>query len=85
MSVVAVPKQTDITARLNNLKVQIEKGKTEKTRAEAGLENYTKQREEIIREIRELGVEPKNLEAEIDRLTKENEEALGRAEELLRG
>jgi chromosome segregation ATPase len=71
--------------RLNNLKAQIEKGKAEKARAEANLETYTKQRDEIISELKALGVGPENLDAEIARLDKEIEEALTRAEELLRG
>lgn len=73
----------DAMTRLNNLKAQIEKGKAEKARAEANLETYTKQRDEIINELKALGVEPENLDAEIARLDKEIEEALARAEELL--
>lgn len=75
----------DAMTRLNNLKAQIEKGKAEKARAEANLETYTKQRDEIISELKALGVEPENLDAEIARLDREIEEALARAEELLRG
>ncbi|MGB9903673.1 MAG: hypothetical protein ACPLQO_03265 [Desulfotomaculales bacterium] len=75
----------DAMARLNNLKGLIEKGKAEKARAEANLETYTKQRDEIISELKALGVEPENLDAEIARLDREIEEALARAEELLRG
>lgn len=73
----------DAMTRLNNLKAQIEKGKAEKARAEANLETYTKQRDEIISELKALGVEPENLDAEIARLDREIEEALARAEELL--
>lgn len=75
----------DNTERLNNIKALIEKGKTEKAKAEANLESYTKQENDIIRELAELGVAPENLDAEIVRLQKEEEEALARAEELLRG
>lgn len=73
----------DAMTRLNNLKAQIEKGKAEKARAEANLETYTKQRDEIISELKTLGVEPENLDAEIAQLDREIEEALARAEELL--
>ena len=75
----------DTMTRLNDLKAQIEKGKAEKARAEANLETYTKQRDEIIAELKTLGVEPENLDAEIARLDREIEEALARAEELLKG
>ncbi len=74
---------TDIMTRLNNLKAQIEKGKAEKARAEANLETYTKQRDEIISELKTLNVEPENLDAEIAQLDSEIEDALTRAEELL--
>lgn len=81
-----IPKQpADNTARLNDIKALIEKGKTEKAKAEANLESYTKQENDIIRELAELGVTPENLDAEIARLQTEEEEALARAEELLRG
>lgn len=75
----------DITARINELKAQIEKGKVEKARAEANMAMYEKQRDEIIAQLAELGVTPENVDAEIARLDKEIEENLARAEQLLRG
>lgn len=76
---------SDITVKLNNLKTQIEKGKVEKTRAETNLESYTKQRDEIVKEMAELGVTPETVDAEIERLDTEIEADLAKAEELLRG
>jgi len=75
----------NITARLNNLKSQIEQGKTEKTRAETNLESYTKQRDEIVAQMAELGVTPETVDAEIERLDQEIEDGLKQAEELLKG
>ena len=75
----------DVTARLNNLKSQIETGKTEKTRAETNLESYTKQRDEVVKEMAELSVTPETVDAEIARLDAEVEADLNKAEELLRG
>ena len=75
----------DVTARLNNLKSQIETGKTEKTRAETNLESYTKQRDEVVKEMAELSVTPETVDAEIARLDAEVEADLSKAEELLRG
>ena len=49
---------TDTTTRLNNLKTQIDEGKAQKAKAEANLETYTKQLNDIKAEIRTLGVEP---------------------------
>lgn len=76
---------TDIAARLNNLKAQIEKGKAERAKAEANIETYTKQKEEIIKELAALGVAPETLDEEIARLEAEIESNLAKAEELLRG
>jgi chromosome segregation ATPase len=75
----------NMTARLDALKNQIEQGKVEKTRAETNLESYTKQRDEIVAQMAELGVMPETVDAEIERLDKEIEEGLQQAEELLRG
>ena len=75
----------DVTARLNSLKSQIETGKVEKTRAETNLQNYTKQRDEVVKEMAELGVTPETVDAEIARLDAEVEADLAKAEELLRG
>ena len=76
---------SDITARLNNLKTQIEQGKIEKTRAETNLQNYTKQRDDIVAQMAELDVTPETVDNEIERLEQEIEESLKQAEELLKG
>lgn len=75
----------DITARLSSFKSQIEQGKVEKTRAETNLESYTKQRDEIVLQMQEMGVTPETVDAEIGRLDREIEEGLKQVEELLRG
>jgi len=69
--------------RLQNLKALIERGRTEVARAEATLESLKKQEEEIHRQLRELGVEPENLDAEIERLKSEIAARLDEAEKLL--
>jgi chromosome segregation ATPase len=76
---------TDITARLNSLKNQIEQGKVEKTRAETNLQNFMKQRDEVVKEMADLGVTPETVDQEIERLEQEIEESLKQAEELLKG
>jgi chromosome segregation ATPase len=75
----------NISARLEAIKKQIEQGKVEKTRAETNLESYTKQQEEIVSQMAELGVTPETVDAEIERLGREIEGGLKQAEELLRG
>jgi len=71
------------TIRLQNLKALIERGRTEVARAEATLESLKKQEEEIHRQLRELGVAPEQLEAEIERLKSEIAARLDEAEKLL--
>lgn len=72
-------------ARLNAIKTQIEQGKTEKARAEANLEVFTKRQQEIEAQLKELGVAPENIDAEIAKLDQEIEANLSQAEALLRG
>ena len=76
---------TDVTARLNNLKSQVEHGKTEKAKAEANLETYTKQLDALKVEIKVLGVETTvaALTAEIEKLDAEILAGLSKAEALL--
>jgi chromosome segregation ATPase len=69
--------------RLQNIKSQIERGRTEKARAEATLESLQKQEQDIVKQLAELGVAPENLEAEIERLKTEIAELLSKAERLL--
>jgi len=74
----------NIAARLDALKKQIESGKIEKTRAETNLESYTKQRDEIVAQMADLGVTPETVNAEIERLDQEIKDGLRQAEELLK-
>lgn len=76
---------SNITNRLNNLKSQIEQGKVEKTRAETNLETYTKQKDEEIAKLAELGVIPDNLDSEIAKLEQEITAGVEQAEALLKG
>lgn len=69
--------------RLQQLKSTIDRGRTEKARAEATLESLAKQEADINRQLEELGVEPENLEAEIESLKAQIAEQLNKAEQLL--
>lgn len=75
----------DVTTRLNSLKSQIDNGKAQKAKAEANLETYTKQRDDVKVEISALGVEPtvEALEVEIAKLDAEILDGLSKAEQLL--
>lgn len=71
--------------RLNKLKALAEQKQSEKTRAEANLENLQNRKKEIENELNEMGVEPEKLEKEIAELQASIEDGLSKAEELLEG
>jgi chromosome segregation ATPase len=76
---------SDVTDRLNTLKAQIEQGKMEKAKATANLDVYTKQKEELVKQLTEMGVTPETLDAEIAKLDQEIAAGLDQAEALLKG
>jgi chromosome segregation ATPase len=76
---------SDVTDRLNTLKAQIEQGKTEKAKAEANLDVYTKQKEDLVKQLAEMGVTLETLDGEIERLDREIAAGLDQAEALLKG
>lgn len=68
---------------LASLKEELEAAKTMKVRAEARLEQLQKQKDDIIKELAELGVKPEQLDAEIQRLQAEIEQLIQQARQLL--
>jgi chromosome segregation ATPase len=75
----------DVAGRLNNLKAQIEQGKMEKAKATANLDVYTKQKEELVKQLADMGVTLETLDGEIERLDREIAAGLDQAEALLKG
>lgn len=69
--------------QLNDLRESLEKAKSLKYRAEARLEQLNKQEEEIIKELKDLGVKPEELDNEINKLTNEINGLFKEANELL--
>ncbi|MGB9848879.1 MAG: hypothetical protein ACPLSY_03495 [Moorellaceae bacterium] len=76
--------QGDIEAKVARLREKIEEAKRARAAAEARREMALKRKAEIEAQIREMGVDPENVEAEIQRLEAEIKENLAKAEELLR-
>lgn len=68
---------------LNDLKEDLENAKSLKYRAEARLEQLKRQEDEIVKELKELGVKPEDLDNEIEKLTLEINELFQKANELL--
>lgn len=73
----------DYSKEINNLKAKLDDSKIKRARAESTLENLNKQKEEILNEIKDLGVEPENLEVEIANLENEINGLLFEASKLL--
>lgn len=74
---------SEFEKEISDLRENLEKAKNMKFRAEAKLEQLTKQRQEIIDEINSMGLEPENIDNEIEKLQKEIESLLTQAKEYL--
>lgn len=73
----------DYEKELNDLKENLEKAKSLKYKAEARLEQLNQQEEEIIKELKSMGIEPDELESEISKLTEDVNRLFKEANELL--
>lgn len=73
----------DYEKELNSLKDNLEKAKNLKYKAEARLEQLNQQEEEIIKELKGMGIEPHELESEISKLTQDINKLFEEANELL--
>lgn len=74
----------DYTNRLEALKDSLEKAKLNKVKYEERLNILLNDRENILKEIKALGIEPENLEAEIKNLENKIATDINKAEELLK-
>lgn len=73
----------DYEKELNQLKSNLEKARNLKYKAEARLEQLNHQQQEIIKELKELGVNPEDLDEEIKRLNDEINQLFKEANALL--
>lgn len=74
----------DYTQRLEALKDNLDKAKLNKVKYEERLNILIKEQEDIIKEIKGLGIEPENLDEEIKSLENEIAKDIEKAESLLR-
>lgn len=74
----------DYTNRLEALKDSLDKAKLNKVKYEERLNILLNDRENILKEIKALGIEPDNLEAEIKNLENKIATDINKAEELLK-
>lgn len=75
----------DYTQRLETLKENLDKAKLNKVKYEERLNILIKEQEDIIKEIKNLGIAPENLDEEIKNLEKEISKDIEKAESLLSG
>jgi len=73
----------DYEKELNELKMNLEKANRFKIRAESKLEELNSRKEELLKELHQYGIEPENLNDEIEKLKKEIEDGIREANELL--
>ncbi|HEX9059593.1 MAG TPA: hypothetical protein VF941_05400 [Clostridia bacterium] len=73
----------DYDKRISQLKEDLDKAKDQRIRAEAKLEQYNKQKQEIIDEIKSMGIEPDEIENEIQKIDTEIEELIKKVEEAM--
>lgn len=73
----------DYEKELNKLKENLERAKTLKYKAEVRLEQLTQEQEKIITKLKELGVDPEDLDIEIKKLENEINSLLKEANQLL--
>ena len=69
--------------KLKELKDNIDKAKDLKNRAEGQLDQLKPQEKQYLEELEKLGVDPKNLEAEIANLKREIEDMLEKADSMI--
>lgn len=69
--------------KINQIKENLDRAKNMRIRAETRLEQLNKQKEEILDELKDLGVSPEQLDSEINRLKNEIEDLINKAEKLI--
>ncbi len=68
---------------INEIKEKLDKAKNLRIRAEARIEQLNRQRQDLLKEMEELGVKPEELDNEIKRLREEIEGLIRQADEML--
>lgn len=76
-------KSVDYSKTINQLKENLDKAKNMRIRAETRMEQLNKQKQEILKEIEEMGVKPDELESEIEKLKNDIEEMIKEANNML--
>ena len=71
------------TEEIDEIKERLEKAKNSRIRAEARLEQLQRQKDEILAELKQFGIDPGNMEAELETLREEIEHALKALHQLL--
>lgn len=76
--------QREITVQdLEAMKNNVDRGKEILGKAEGKLENLHQQKDSLTGQIKELGVEPENLDTEIEQLNSQISSLFSKAQELI--
>ena len=70
-------------AKLEDLKVLIDKAKTQKFKAEAAMDSLKSQEKDLIEKLNEMNIKPENLKSEINKLESEIKSLFDEAYSLL--
>ncbi|MDP4181377.1 MAG: hypothetical protein Q8942_09825 [Bacillota bacterium] len=73
----------DYNKTISELKEKLDSAKNKRIRAEARMEQLNKQKQDVLKELEELGVKPDELEAEIERLKNDIEIMITEANKML--
>ncbi len=76
-------KSIDYSKTISQLKEKLDNAKNMRIRAETKMEQLNKQKQEILKEIEEMGVKPDELESEIEKLKNDIEEMIKEANNML--
>lgn len=75
--------KNEYTERLAEIKANLDKAKNQRIKAEAKLEALTKQKQEIITELKKMNVDYETLDETIEKLKNEIEDMLDKIDKMI--
>lgn len=75
--------ENNYEAQINDIKSSLDKARNLRIKAETRLEQLEKQKQDILADIKAMGINPDEIEKEIERLEKEIREMIIKAKEMI--
>ncbi|WP_350345034.1 hypothetical protein PRVXT_001485 [Proteinivorax tanatarense] len=72
-----------MTNEINTLKKELEKLRADRYKAEAKMDSLKHQKEDLVSEIKKMGVDPEDLDKEIIKLEKEINDLIEEVKEMI--